>query len=107
MKYLKTFENNELKKYIILHIIMEDHSSSDFYLLLKKIKKYKSYGRIKYKLEKLYKTDQEKGFRPLNDEHLFAFSQNFIDEKIVYQSDNLEQLILIMQSIYETEKYNL
>lgn len=95
MKYIKKFENNQFKKYIIFYY---DHFLSLEILEVNSVQKDMiiTSELYSYKDNKLTK---EKG-------HDFAVMNDSYDQ-ILYQSDSLEECIDIIPSIYNSNKYNL
>jgi len=103
MKYLKTFENNsELKKYLLLKIIDE---KGNMFLIICEVIEFLNDVRYRYNLSRLYKIDKE-GFRKLNSDTI-KISNKFLKKHLVRQSDNLEELINIIEPMFHSEKFNI
>jgi len=102
VKYLKTFENSsELKKYLLLKITDDKY----FFFIICEINEIINDERYTYRLNRLYKIDKE-GFRKLNSDTI-KISNKFLKKNLVRQSDNLEELIDIMKSMFHSEKFNI
>lgn len=101
MKYLKTFEDNEYKRYILLKIV----DNENYFFVICEIVEFLNDVTYRCNVNKLYKMDKD-GFRKINQDSI-KISDGFLKRTIVKQSDNLEDLINIIEPMFHSGKFNI
>lgn len=97
MKYIKAFENKELKRYIIFYWDEEDS------LVILELTDEQKFSHM-YNTTQLYSYINEKLIKEEGD--IFAVMSDDLDN-VLYQSNSLKRCIDIIPVIYESKKYNL
>jgi hypothetical protein len=99
MKYLKTYENSQFKKYAIIKL-------GDNSLCIIKIIEIEGYDRMKVmKLYNLIKNYIHE-YNTNNITYLISISKQFTP-KLIMQSDNIEELLDYFNMLISLNKYNL
>lgn len=98
MKHLKTYEQNTFKKYFIIKV-------GDIFQIWEILREWNDLGIDKYEMIpsfQLYKNEIIK----LSNENV-NFSKDFINKKILYSTNNLEDCFEKIRIINKSNQYNL